>query len=263
MENNIQNNEEQGTVMNQDGAPKRDYFLPVSILVAAVLVAGAVVFAQVYKPAPAAVPAPTGGTGQQQAAADPASVLKTLPGDSFTGDANAPVTVTEYGDYQCPFCGQFFSKVEPLIMSKYAKTGKVKFVFRNFSFLGPESTAAAQAADCAADQNQQFAYHGALYNAKLADESAGGTENDGSFNRTLFLKLAANLKLDIPTFTSCIDSNKYASRVADEVTAAGAAGVNSTPSVFVNGKQVLDSTGHSVGANSVPIMAAIAAAVGN
>jgi protein-disulfide isomerase len=112
-------------------------------------------------------------------------------------------------------------------------------VFRNFAFLGAESTAAAEAADCAQDQGKLWPYHDALYTAKVADVQKGGAEDDGFFNRALFLQLAQKTGLDIATFTSCIDSNKYASQVASDTQVASGLGVNSTPTFFINGTQIL------------------------
>jgi protein-disulfide isomerase len=117
-------------------------------------------------------------------------------------------------------------------------TGKAKFVFRNLAFLGLESTAAAQAAECANDQGKLWAYHDALYKAKIADENAGGSENDGYFTRAVFVKLAGQVGLDSSSFASCLDGNKYASAVAQEKTDAGSAGVNSTPTFFINGQEI-------------------------
>ena len=153
---------------------KGDRFLPISILVAAVLIGGAVVFAfSFYKGGGSAAPsggAAKGTTSQQGApAVSAATILKSEPGDAVTGSANAPVTVTEYGDYQCPFCGEFFSQIEPTIMTQYVTPGKVKFVSETMLSWVLSLRLPGQLADCAADQNQQFAYHNALYTAKVAD----------------------------------------------------------------------------------------------
>ena len=159
--------------------------------------------------------------------------------DAVLGNANAPVTIVEYGDYQCPFCAQFFSQTESQIISNYVNSGKVKMVFRNFAFLGAESTAAAEAAECAEDQNQLWKYHDALYAAKLSDDQKGGSENDGFFTRAVFIQLAQKTGLNVPAFTACIDGNAHAKTVQDEYTAAQASGVNSTPSFFINGTSIL------------------------
>lgn len=111
--------------------------------------------------------------------------------DVVLGEQNAPVTLIEYGDYQCPFCARYFMEVEPLLREEYIKTGKVKMVFRNYPFLGPESVSAAEAAECAKDQGQFWAFHDALYNAEHQD----GREHNGNLNNDLFFKLAKDLKL--------------------------------------------------------------------
>lgn len=219
---------------------KRDRFLPVSILVAAVLIAGAVVFTSFYHGG-GATPAATNPLAAQPAAApsvNTSTIMQLTSRDVILGSQNAPVTLIEYGDYQCPYCGQYFSQTEPSIISAYVNTGKVRMVFRNFAFLGAESTAAAEAADCAQDQNELWPYHDALYTAKVGDAEKGGSEDDGFFNRTLFIQLATKLGMNVAAFTSCIDSNKYASQVASDTSAASALGVNSTPTFFINGTQI-------------------------
>ncbi len=218
-------------------AEKKDRFLPISILIAAVLIAGSVVFSVLYHPG-ASAPA-DGAAGTGAAAGTNAAVMKIGPRDEILGNPNAPITLVEYGDYQCPFCTAFFKQTQPQIVSNYVNKGVVRMVFRNFPFLGPESIAAAQAAECAFDQHKLWAYHDALYQAKADDEAKGGGENDGSLNRTLFVSIAGKLGLDMPTFTSCLDGNKHASDVTAAKTAAGAAGVNSTPNFFVNGAQII------------------------
>jgi protein-disulfide isomerase len=220
----------------------KDRFLPIAIIVAAVLIGGSVIFAALYKSNPAAAGTVTGNNpaaAAPQPSVSATQVMQLSSHDSILGNANAPVTLIEYGDYQCPFCGQFFSQTQPQIVANYVNTGKVKMVFRNFAFLGPESTAAAQAAECARDQNQGWKYSDALYAAKVADDAKGGGESDGFFNRALFLKLAGQVGLNASQFTSCIDGNKYASLVAQEKADATAAGVNSTPTVFINGQTVI------------------------
>jgi protein-disulfide isomerase len=227
---------------------KKDRFLPVSILVAAVVVAGAIVFAAFYKGGITGNPsAPSGGGTTAGQTTSVAGIMALTSRDEILGNANAPVTLIEYGDYQCPYCAQFFAQTEPSIVQNYVNTGKVKMVFRNFAFLdrvpgvppgANESHDAAAAAECATDQNKTWAYHDALYSAKVADMQKGGSEDDGLYNRTLFLKIAQQLKLDMPTFTSCIDSKKYQAQVDTEEAAANAVGVQSTPTFFINGQEI-------------------------
>jgi protein-disulfide isomerase len=242
---------EEHVVIEDKRKEKRDLFLPISILVAAVLIGGAVVFAAFYKggasPSPATTP-PTDDTGTTTPVANATNtdVMTLGPRDAILGNVNAPVTMIEYGDYQCPYCGEeFFAQTEPEIVANYVNTGKVRFVFRNFAFLGAESTAAAEAAECAEDQNKLWAYHDALYTGKVADDAKGGSEDDGYFTNTLFINIATQLGLNVPTFTSCINSGKYANLVAQEKTDAEAQGVNSTPTFFINGQEVLGAQPYS------------------
>ena len=210
---------------------KRDYLLPASILVAAILISGSIVYLVGSKSG--------GGVGAKDsgelAAIKETTELKTSDRDVILGDPKAPVTLIEYGDYQCPFCGRFFKQVEFPLRENYIKTGKVKMVFKNFQFLGSESIAAAEAAECAKDQKQFWAYHDALYETEIKD----GRENNGNLNRDLFLKLADELKLDHSAFASCFDSEKYASQIEEDNNKAKALGVNSTPTTFVNSQKLV------------------------
>ena len=228
---------------------KKDRFLPISILVAAVVIGGAILFATMYRGgADMGANAGTGlgaavggaGTGTGQTAPTTNTNIMTLGSrDAILGSANAPVTMIEYGDYQCPFCGtEFYAQTEPLIIQNYVNTGKVRFVFRDFSFLGPESDAAANAAQCANDQGKLWAYHDALYSAKVADDAKGGTEDDGFFSSAELIKLGQQVGLNMTTFTSCVNNTSDANIVAQEKTDATAQGVNSTPTFYINGTQV-------------------------
>ncbi len=254
--------------MSQDAEvkkEKKDRFLPISIIVAAVLVCGAILFSVFYRngSSPAA---PNGNAGANGTAGLPTATVASLmtlgPRDEVLGDKNAPVTIIEYGDYQCPFCSRYFTQIEPLIKAQYLDTGKAKMAFRDFAFLGPESVAAANAAQCAEDQGKLWSYHDALYSAKVRDESKNANaENDGFFTRAEFLALAGQVGLDTQTFTSCLDNNQHANDITAERNAAAAAGVQSTPTTIVNGKLVTEPDGSGAGADTTAVMQAIANAV--
>jgi protein-disulfide isomerase len=222
-----------------ESQPRRDLFLPISILAAAFMIGGAILFATLYRGGSA--PSGNTGTGNNGAATttvNTAAAMTLGSRDAILGNANAKVTLVEYGDYQCPFCAQFFSQTEPQIIQNYVSTGKVRMVFRDYAFLGPESIAAAEAAQCAEDQNKLWVYHDALYSAKVADEGSGGGENDGFYNRAEFVKLAQQTGLDVPTFTSCIDTHKDAAIVTQEKASGTTYGINSTPSFLINGTAI-------------------------
>ena len=207
----------------------RDYFLPVSILIAGLMVSGSIIYLVGSKNIPVgaggAAPTPSPAAG---------GVPQISARDVILGNPNAPITLIEYGDYQCPFCARFFSQVEGPLREEYIKNGKVKMVFKNFQFLGPESLAAAEAAECAKDQSKFWAYHDAIY----AAESADGAEHNGNLNRTLFMKIAGDLGMDAGTFGNCVDAKKYAAQVQQDTADGQALGVNSTPTTFVNGQKM-------------------------
>jgi protein-disulfide isomerase len=206
----------------------RDYFLPASILVAGIMISGSIIYLVGTKNVPAGtgtIPTPPSAAG---------GVPQISARDVVLGDIKAPVTFFEYGDYQCPFCGRFFQQIEPSLRDEYVKTGKVKMVFKSFQFLGPESLAAAEAAECAKDQSKFWGYHDALYTAEIAD----GKESNGNLNRELFMKIAGNLGMDTAAFANCIDTKKYAAQVQQDIADGQAVGVNSTPTSFVNGQML-------------------------
>ena len=242
-----------------------DKFLPVSIIAAAVLICGAILFSVFYRGgfSNGGNNGANAGAGVQAPSATVASLMAIGPRDAALGNANAPVTIIEYGDYQCPFCTRYFSQIQPLIKSQYLDTGKAKMIFRDFPFIGPESTAAANAAECAEDQGKFWEYHDALYSAKIGDENKNptGAENDGFFTRAEFLTLANQVGLAAQSFTSCLDGNQHANDVAAEKSAAVAAGIGSTPTTIVNGKMALGPDGSGAGAIPTAVLQAIANAV--
>lgn len=198
------------------------------------MIAGSIIYLVGNKNAnPAPQMAGNGGAQNQLAAVGAVANLEIGGRDVVLGDPNAPVALIEYGDYQCPFCGKFFSEVDLKLRDEYIKSGTVKMVFRDFAFLGPESDAAAAAAECAKDQKQFWAYHDALYTTEIAD----GKENSGNLTRDLFMKLASGLKMDTAAFTACLDAGKYTNQVSQDSDAARSLGVNSTPTVFINGQK--------------------------
>lgn len=221
---------------NPTHTPQKDaYLLPGSILIAALLISGSIIYL-VNSDEAGRIGA---RTPEEQGAAQIApggseALLNAQERDVILGDPKAPITIIEYGDYQCPFCARFFEETEPLIKEQYVKTGIAKMIYRDLAFLGPESTASAEAAECAKDQGKFWAYHDALYRVEIED----GREHNGNLNRDLFLALAHETGMDVAAFTACVDGKKYASRVKDETRSAGSMGVSATPTVFVNERKI-------------------------
>jgi protein-disulfide isomerase len=160
-----------------------------------------------------------------------AAELGALSLDKSKGDEGASVVVVEYADFQCPFCRQFAEGAEQQLQADHIDTGQVRFVFRNLAFIGDESLWAAEAAECANAQGRFWEYHDKLY-----AEQAG--ENEGAFRKDNLKRFAAELGLDTVAFNPCLDTEEYRGKVQAESREAQRLGVNSTPTVFVNGQRV-------------------------
>lgn len=181
-----------------------------------------------------AAPGNTGGTQNPPSAPTPPTKIdvKVTAADPMLGDPKAKVTVVEFADYQCPFCERFFTDAEAQIKKDYVDTGKVKFVFKNLAFLGKESTDAANAAECAKEQNKFWEYHDYLYTHQ-------GQENSGAFAPDKLKGFAATLGLNTDQFNSCLDTQKYNATVQADQAEANRVGFNSTPSVAVGSTPII------------------------
>jgi protein-disulfide isomerase len=152
------------------------------------------------------------------------------------GPAGAKALVQEFADFQCPFCGRYAANVEPLLMKDYLAGGKVRYEYHHFVIIdsnvgGHESQSAAEASECASEQGQFWNYHKLLF----ANQQ---TEGSGTFSDRRLKAYAGALGLDQAKFDACFDSHKYASVVSFDKTLGEQMGVNSTPSLFINGVKV-------------------------
>ncbi len=177
-------------------------------------------------------PAQTAGTqdaGTAPAAAQGAPVDVSVGHFPVLGNKDAKVTIIEFADFRCPYCEQFFTKVEPQLIKDYVDTGKVKFAFRQFPFLGPASNVAADAAECANDQGKFWDYHDWLYKNQPdeSDTSMYTTDN--------LTKTAVSLGMNGDDFKTCLDTKKEDSKATADYNDGQKAGVNGTPATFVNG----------------------------
>lgn len=155
------------------------------------------------------------------------------------GNPNAKVTVIEFADFRCPFCEQWFRTIEPSLMTDYVNTGKVKFYFRNYAFLGPASTLAAEAGECANDQGKFWAFHDYMYKHQ-PDET-----DTSMYTVNNLSQIAGNLGMDQSQFQSCLSSKKFASNVAQDLQDGQTAGVSGTPTTFINGIPVVGAVPYS------------------
>ena len=156
--------------------------------------------------------------------------LSTITGNAppALGDDDAPITLVEFGDYQCHFCNRFFHDTEPSIVENYVETGKVRIVFKDYTIIGPDSVSAANAARCAADQGLFWEYHDALYE-NWDGENTGWASPDG------LAALAAGAGLDTGAWGRCMSEMPHAGAVDASNADARALGLDGTPAFFVVG----------------------------
>jgi protein-disulfide isomerase len=142
----------------------------------------------------------------------------------FTGDPNAPVTLVEFGDFNCGYCGRWAHETLPLIQEKYIKTGKVRMAYVHFPILGPDSITAAEGTECAAKQEKFWEYHNKLY----ASQGVGFTPEN-------LANLAGEIGLDKTAFANCLANFTDRPALEDDVRLAQVMGVRGTPAFLVNG----------------------------
>jgi protein-disulfide isomerase len=148
--------------------------------------------------------------------------------DHFQGPADAPVTLVEYGDYECPYCGAAY----PIVKDVQAQMGeRLRFVFRNFPITTshPHAERAAEAAEAAAPQGRFWEMHDHLY------------EHQRHLEDTDLHRYAQELGLDVAKFDSELAENAYADRVREDFMSGVRSGVNGTPTFYINGHRHDDS----------------------
>jgi len=161
-------------------------------------------------------------------------------GDHIRGNKNAPITIVEFSDFECPFCGRFHPTMQQ-VMQEYGD--KVRWVYKHFPLdsIHPNARPAAEASECAAEQNKFWEFADKLF------------LNQQSLSTDFYTATARELGLDVNKFSSCVSTRKYQSVVDKGMQEGLSAGVNGTPSNFINGipvsgavpfqdlKQVIDS----------------------
>lgn len=152
--------------------------------------------------------------------------VDTSMGSPIQGNINAPITIIEFGDYQCPQCDRWFKEVRPSIEDSYIKTGKANLVFIDLAFFGPDSTKAAEATYCAGDQGKYWDYHNMLYSSQESVNS-GWASSDNL--KTFASKIGLNMDL----FGTCLDVDSYKKRVEHNVQVAKDNGADGTPTFII------------------------------
>jgi protein-disulfide isomerase len=144
------------------------------------------------------------------------------------GNKDAPITIIEFGDYQCPKCKDWFQNEKPAIINSYISKGIAKLYFLDSAWYGNDSISAAQAAYCADDQGKFIEYHSTLYNNQAGIQ-------DGWANMDALKQFANDLELDTEMFNKCLDSGIYADRVSHNTEVGVSLGVVGTPYFFIVG----------------------------
>ncbi len=152
-------------------------------------------------------------------------------GSPTLGNIDAPLTLVEFGDYQCSFCKRHFVQTHDLIMKNYVATGNVKILFKDMIVTpGEDSIHAAHAAHCAKDQGMFWKYHYMLYNNWKGENT--GWVTDDSLN-----KFASNIDLDVNEFSKCMSEKKWMNLISASVEDANTMGITGTPSFFLIGSE--------------------------
>lgn len=152
----------------------------------------------------------------------------TANGSPVLGDPDAPITLVEFGDYQCFFCNKFFHDTEDSLITNYVSTGKVKIIFKDYTIIGPDSVNAAHGAHCADEQGMFWEYHDELYNN-------WDGENNGWASSENLLGFAVNVGLDAEKWNECMLSKSHQQTIVSSNNDARTLGLTGTPAFFVIG----------------------------
>lgn len=219
-----------------DGSTKSEfdanaYATPLAVIIAAIMISGSILYSG-------------GGTGASQRAAiggsgDVAPSIVDTDGleddDPVLGNADAPVTIVEFSDFQCPFCRSFYTDTYQQIKETYVNSGKAKIVYRDFPLeFHSAARISAIAAECADEQGAFWEYHD-----KLFDEQAKSGNGTVSYGSPELKQWAGEVGLDTGQFNGCLDSEKYGEEVDNDFEDGQRAGVSGTPSFVINGRLII------------------------
>ncbi len=175
-------------------------------------------------------PEPAQPAQPSQPAAVPTAAA--IPTDNFAGalgDPNAPITIVEYTDFQCPFCQRHSQETMPQLITEMIETGRIYYIMKDFPLdqLHPDARTAAAAARCAGEQEAFWEMHDAIF-----DNQANWAEQDAT---QVLAGIAAELELDVDTYNSCMDSGKYDEAIQANFEEGSGLGVTGTPAFFIDG----------------------------
>ncbi len=160
-------------------------------------------------------------------------LVRREPGDPMAlGDVDAPVVMLAYSEFQCPFCGKFARDTAPTLIEQYVEEGTLRIEWRDFPYLGPESTTAAQGGRAAAEQDSFWAFHDEMYADQLPP-------NSGDLDADHLAGIAEKLGLDVEQFRQDMESAATERAIAADFSQGQAIGVTGTPAFVINGVPVI------------------------
>ena len=158
-----------------------------------------------------------------------------LDDDPIKGNPDAPITIVEFSDFQCPFCARFHESTLPLLEQNYISTGKVNFVYRDFPIqsIHPNAIPAALAAECADEQEKFWEMHDMIFESQKAWQDLQISQS-----ANLFKQYVSEIGLDEDQFASCLDSGKYLEEIRNDLNDGRTYGVTGTPGFFVGNEKI-------------------------
>jgi protein-disulfide isomerase len=211
--------------MEDNKSTKNPYLIPGAIVVAGIIIAGAVflsqsqIFTKSFQ-----LPAPEPSLTAQEESL-PGEINIDFEGWPVMGNPEAKVTMVEYSDFACPFCARFWQETLPAIKKDYVDTGRVRFVYKDFIVVGGDR--AAEAAHCAQEQGKFWEYHDLLFSRQTSDRASWG---DSQVHRGY----AKELGLDATALIECFDSRRYREKVVNSTQEAIQNGGQGTPYFLIN-----------------------------
>jgi len=207
---------------------KSSFYIPLAIVLAGLIIAGAIVFTKISE-------SPPEKTNQKETAransqenkeknnGDSGIEVNIGENDHVKGNPEAPITVVEFSDFQCPYCEKFHPSMQQ-ITKEYPE--KVRWVYKHFplSSIHPHALSTALASECAGEQGKFWEFADKLF------------ENSSNLGDGLYKEIASELGLNIENFNECLSSEKYAEKIKADYQEGVRLGVRGTPTSFINGR---------------------------
>ncbi len=177
--------------------------------------------------------APSQPTPSQPTPSQPVKI--SLDDDPIRGDPDAPITIVEFSDFQCPFCARFHVQTLPSLLDEYIESGKVNLVYRDFPIqsIHPNALPAAVAAECANEQGKYWEYHDMLF-----EKQNGWNRLDSNTAISTFSQYATDVGLEQQQFDSCLGSGKYLEEVQKDLSDGKDYGITGTPGFFIGNEEI-------------------------